>query len=248
MWQLLVQKNVCAHITPSTRTGHLTAFFKIYSSLRYNHKWCTITDPVWATFWDFVSERYSKLNVKKSPGFNWTSQGPYGIHSMDRRKSENQLEKGFPVDIYTSPFAGRKINKRNILQYIIHSTISDIQKLLINISINFQTMSDACWTLRLKNEIPPGRRPLRLHSDGSNNMRWVLALPISAMFSTFQNFRQNIGKLAVKVFLVDRFVFLLPSSSLQNETNFHTRWKCVFRIQIAIKTYLELHFNLLWWF
>ena len=47
-------------------------------------------------------------------------------------------------------------------------------------------------------------------------------------------------KLAVKVFLVDRFVFLLPSSSL-------AKWN-QFPHQIEIKKYLELYSNILWWF
>ena len=128
-------------------------------------------------------------------------------------------------NIMTSPFRGRQINKRNIRQYIIHSALPNIQKLLINISINFQTMSDA-W-IRLKNEIPPGRFPIPLHTDGSNNMRWVL-VAISAIFSTFRNFRQNIGKTPSESFAgrqICIFASIQFTDTVQNETNFYIQWK-----------------------
>ena len=75
-----------------------------------------------------------------------------------------------------------------------------------------------------QNEISPRRPPVRLHADGSNNMRWVLPA-ISTIVSTFKNFRQNIGKLAVKVLLVDRFVFFLDPVPWHNPKLFYSQGK-----------------------
>ena len=75
-----------------------------------------------------------------------------------------------------------------------------------------------------QNEISPRRPPVRLHPDGSNNMRWVLPA-ISTIVSTFKNFRQNIGKLPVKVLLVDRFVFFLDPVPWHNPKLFYSQGK-----------------------
>ena len=73
----------------------------------------------------------------------------------------------------------------------------------------------------------PGWPPIYLHPEGSNNMRWVL-VAISAIFSTFRNFRQNIGKTPSESFAgrqICIFASIQFTDTVQNETNFYIQWK-----------------------
>ena len=121
-------------------------------------------------------------------------------------------------NIVTSPFRGRQINKRNIRQYIIHSALPNIQKLLINISINFQKRW-LTFETQPKDENPLGSAALRLHADGSNNMRYPI-------FSTFKKSELKYWEARSKSFAgrqICVFASIQLTGRAQNETNFHVK-------------------------
>ena len=118
----------------------------------------------------------------------------------------------------TSPFRGRQINKRNIRQYIIHSALPNIQKLLINISINFQKRW-LTFETQPKDENPLGSAALRLHADGSNNMRYPI-------FSSFKKSDRKYWEARSKSFAgrqICVFASIQLTGGAQNETNFHVK-------------------------
>ena len=122
-------------------------------------------------------------------------------------------------NIVTSPFRGRQINKRNIRQYIIHSALPNIQKLLINISINFQKRW-LTFETQPKDENPLGSAALRLHADGSNNMRYPIFSNI------FKKSERKYWEARSKSFAgrqICVFASIQLTGRAQNETNFHVK-------------------------